>query len=120
MLALMVRPVSTSPHSPHHTACILIPAHASPPCLHRAAAGLLLFSAAAPLAAVATFYTLSSVSWLTAPQGVALCLLASGGSVLHAGAVHVLPGVPNRLGSVALAAVAAMVPILINALVDEV
>ena len=56
-------------------------------------AGLLLFCAAAPVAAVVTFVLLGSLAAVSDARNVALCVLFSGGTVLHAGLVHVLPSV---------------------------
>jgi hypothetical protein len=53
-------------------------------------------------------------------QVVALCLLCSGGTVLHAGAVHVLPSAGRRPRDLVVMGAAALVPLLISAfIVDE-
>lgn len=66
----------------------------------RAKRGLLFFSLSSPVAALATFFALvifggggSSGSGL----GVAAALLFSGGTLVHAAAVHVLPSVIEKL-----------------------
>mmetsp|Transcript_12549 Transcript_12549/g.17151 ORF Transcript_12549/g.17151 Transcript_12549/m.17151 type:complete len:301 (-) Transcript_12549:325-1227(-) len=53
--------------------------------------GLLMFATAAPVVAVAGYLLLNSVPQLASPQGVALCLLLSGGTFLYAACIHILP-----------------------------
>ncbi|GAX77128.1 hypothetical protein CEUSTIGMA_g4574.t1 [Chlamydomonas eustigma] len=55
--------------------------------------GLLTFCLASPLLAILTFLFLGHIISLSDARNVALCILFSGGTVLHAGMVHVLPPV---------------------------
>ena len=55
----------------------------------QAHSGLLLFAAASPLAAVLTYGLLSAVPGIT--DNIPLVVLFSGGTVLYAATVHVLP-----------------------------
>ena len=52
-----------------------------------------MFCSAAPIAAIVSFAVLGHLPALSDPRAVALCVLFSGGTVLHAGLVHVLPSV---------------------------
>lgn len=52
-------------------------------------------------------------------QAVALCVLASAGSVLHAGAVHVLPAAGRGPRAFLAMCASALVPLIITALVPE-
>jgi zinc transporter 9 len=54
---------------------------------------LLLFSAAAPAATLATYSLLGSLTVLSSPAAVALCVIFSGGTFLHAATMHILPEV---------------------------
>lgn len=53
-------------------------------------AGLLLFAAASPLAALLTYGLLSAVPGIT--DNIPLVVLFSGGTVLYAATMHILPG----------------------------
>lgn len=64
----------------------------------RAQRALALFSAAAPAAALATRALLGSVPALTSPAAVALVLLFSGGTFLHAATMHILAEVLGSSG----------------------
>ena len=76
---------------------------------------LLAFSAAAPLASVATYCLLGSLTFLTSHAAVALCIIFSGGTFLYAATMHILPEVlgsggghgSGRLSSAQLLAVTA-------------
>ena len=59
---------------------------------------LLLFSAAAPAATLATYSLLGSLSVLSSPAAVALCVIFSGGTFLHAATMHILPEVLSGSG----------------------
>jgi hypothetical protein len=59
--------------------------------------GLLTFSSASPLLAILTFLLLGRIISLSDERNVALCVLFSGGTVLHAGMVHVLPPVLDSI-----------------------
>lgn len=72
---------------------------------------LLAFAAAAPAATLATYGLLGSLTFLSSPGAVALCVIFSGGTFLHAATMHILPevlssGGNGRMGSMQLAAVA--------------
>lgn len=56
---------------------------------------LLLFSAATPLVALATYFVLGALP-LQSSSAIAVCLLFSGGTVLHAAATHILPEALGR------------------------
>jgi len=70
---------------------------------------LLVFAAASPAAAGATFAALATAPALSSPAGIALCVLFSGGTFLYASCIHILaraaappfgsppPGVPPSL-----------------------
>ena len=70
----------------------------------RAKRGLLFFSLSSPVAALATFFALlvfgggGGGGSAGTGLGVAAALLFSGGTLVHAAAVHVLPSVAPRLG----------------------
>ena len=59
----------------------------------RAQRTLLAFSAAAPVATLVTVWALGAVPLLTAPTGVALAVIFSGGTFTYAACMHILPGV---------------------------
>ncbi|KAL4437122.1 hypothetical protein ABPG75_004261 [Micractinium tetrahymenae] len=78
----------------------------------RAQRTLALFAAAAPAATLATYSLLGSLSFLSSPTAVALCVIFSGGTFLYAATMHILPEVlgssgRGRLGGGQLAAVVA-------------
>ena len=54
------------------------------------------FSAAAPLSTMATYVVLSMFRGALGDKGVALAMLFSGGTFLHASTSHILPGVLSR------------------------
>lgn len=60
------------------------------PSLGSMAAGVLLFAAASPLAALLTYGLLSAVPGIT--SNIPLVVLFSGGTVLYAASMHILPG----------------------------
>lgn len=71
----------------------------------RARRGLLFFSLSSPVAGLATFFALlifgggrEHAAGSGSGLGVAAALLFSGGTLVHAAAVHVLPSVAPRLG----------------------
>ena len=80
---------------------------------------LLIFSASSPLVAIITY---AVMHWLTQASssvtGVALCILFSAGTFLYAACVHLLPNVADTktftAGKMAVLAVSAVVPCLIN------
>lgn len=81
---------------------------------------LLLFSATAPAAAVLAYLLLGSVPTLTSPGAVALVLLFSGGTFLHAATSHILPDVlagaaPGVRGALPLV-LGAVAPLALQAL----
>ena len=51
---------------------------------------LLVFAAASPAAAGATFGALATAPALSSPAGIALCVLFSGGTFLYASCIHIL------------------------------
>ena len=64
---------------------------------------ILWFSAMAPLSTIVTFVVFSHIPLFGGDQGVALAILFSGGTFLHAAAHHILPDVlRKRLSSSAL------------------
>jgi hypothetical protein len=56
-------------------------------------AGLISFSAIAPAAALLTFFLLRLSPGMNQPEQVALVVLFSGGTVLYAACIHILPSV---------------------------
>lgn len=58
--------------------------------------GLLAFAAASPLALLATYATLASLPMLSSPAAIALAVLFSGGTFLHAACLHMLPDIMAR------------------------
>ncbi|KAG1672196.1 hypothetical protein FOA52_002896 [Chlamydomonas sp. UWO 241] len=108
---------------------------------HRLNSALAAFAAAAPVAALVTYGALSAGGGSSEPRAASLCLLLSGGTVLHAGMVHVLPaamdahrdhgthahsseggggaGVPSQAKLTAVLVLSSLVPLLISALVPE-
>lgn len=78
----------------------------------RAQRTLALFAAAAPAATLATYALLGSLTFLSSPPAVALCVIFSGGTFLYAATMHILPEVLGgsggaRMGGAQLAAVVA-------------
>ena len=59
----------------------------------RSASTLLLFSSMAPAATVVTYIVLQIIPFFGGEQSIALAILFSGGTFLHAAAMHILPGV---------------------------
>jgi solute carrier family 39 (zinc transporter), member 9 len=90
----------------------------------RARPALLAFSAAAPSSTLITYWFLSVLPFFTTPTAVALVVLFSGGTFLHAATMHIMPevlgghgnGNGHRLSSEALLAVmvGALVPVLLS------
>lgn len=64
----------------------------------RARQPLAAFSLAAPVSSWATYLFLSAIPALTTPTSVALCLLVSGGTFLHAACMHMIPEVVGSQG----------------------
>jgi zinc transporter 9 len=66
----------------------------SPAQVHR---GVLMFAATSPLAAVLTYGLLSALPGIT--DNIPLAVLFSGGTVLYAAAMHILPGAMQQSSS---------------------
>ncbi|KAF6256235.1 Zinc/iron permease [Scenedesmus sp. NREL 46B-D3] len=58
--------------------------------------GILLFSLASPAAALLTYLALSALPFLSVGSNIALAVLFSGGTVLYAATMHILPGALGR------------------------
>lgn len=91
----------------------------------RVVQALVLFAGVSPLTALLTYYLLAHVPGITAASNVALMILFSGGTFLHAACMHILPSVLGPHGSklntrrtVAIV-VAACLPLLVVALIPE-
>eukprot|EP00877_Chromochloris_zofingiensis_P005743 jgi/Chrzof1/1516/Cz10g10210.t1 len=61
--------------------------------------GLLVFAATSPIMALLTYLTLSHAPGMTSDGSVALCVLFSGGTVLYAACIHILPALMGPHGS---------------------
>eukprot|EP00878_Enallax_costatus_P030046 GHUV01032656.1.p2 GENE.GHUV01032656.1~~GHUV01032656.1.p2 ORF type:complete len:143 (-),score=35.51 GHUV01032656.1:239-667(-) len=54
-------------------------------------AGILVFAAASPVAALLTYFTLSALPLMSTGSNIPLAVLFSGGTVLYAATMHILP-----------------------------
>jgi len=83
---------------------------------------LVMFSVAAPAATLATYGLLGSLTFLSSPTAVALCVIFSGGTFLYAATMHILPevlasgGNGGRMSSAQLAAVTvgSLLPVVLS------
>mmetsp|Transcript_58112 Transcript_58112/g.184883 ORF Transcript_58112/g.184883 Transcript_58112/m.184883 type:complete len:173 (-) Transcript_58112:93-611(-) len=83
--------------------------------------GIGAFSAAAPLAAIATYLLFQSTPALTTQESVGLVLLFSGGTFLYAATMHIMPEVLGASGhmtssQVVMTAAGALFPLAISML----
>ncbi|BDA49754.1 Zinc transporter ZIP9 [Coccomyxa sp. Obi] len=87
----------------------------------RARRALLLFAAASPLTAIATYILINAAPVLSSQTSIALCVLFSGGTFLYAACIHILPEIMGDKGKLTRSELAAvvggsLVPILFSAL----